>query len=151
MRSAKGNPGVLSETDLSIYEVKERAPVCATYRAHDVCGMGPPSSGGLTVGQILGMLEGFDLSAGPGDAEVRRLIGDASRLAFADRGRYMADSDFVPVPAAGLIDPAYLADRAAALNGESALEDAAPGTPAFDHALLGPMMCPSNCPRPRIL
>ncbi|QJF52314.1 gamma-glutamyltransferase [Roseobacter ponti] len=136
VRSAKGNPGVLSETDLSIYEVKERAPVCATYRAHDVCGMGPPSSGGLTVGQILGMLEGFDLSAGPGDAEVRRLIGDASRLAFADRGRYMADSDFVPVPAAGLIDPAYLADRAAALNGESALEDAAPGTPAFDHALL---------------
>ena len=136
VRSAEGNPGVLSETDLSIYEVKERAPVCASYRAHDVCGMGPPSSGGLTVGQILGMLEGFDLSAGPGDADVRRLIGDASRLAFADRGRYMADSDYVPVPVQGLIDPAYLSDRAGALSGDKALQDAAPGTPAFDHALL---------------
>lgn len=136
VRSAEGNPGVLSETDLSIYEVKERAPVCASYRAHDVCGMGPPSSGGLTVGQILGMLEGFDLSAGPGDADVRRLIGDASRLAFADRGRYMADSDYVPVPVQGLIDPAYLSDRAGALSGDKALESAAPGTPAFDHALI---------------
>ncbi|WP_298839405.1 gamma-glutamyltransferase [uncultured Roseobacter sp.] len=135
VQSAPGNPGVLSETDLSIYEVKERAPVCVTYRAHDVCGMGPPSSGALTVGQILGMLEGYDLSAGPGDAQVRRLIGDASRLAFADRGRYMADSDFVPVPAVGLVDPAYLAERAAQLGGQSALTEVAPGNPAFDHAL----------------
>ncbi|MEM9638680.1 MAG: gamma-glutamyltransferase, partial [Pseudomonadota bacterium] len=98
VQGAEGNPGVLSAVDLSIYAVKERAPVCVSYRAHDVCGMGPPSSGALTVGQILGMLENYDLSAGPNDVEVRRLIGDASRLAFADRGRYMADSDFVPVP-----------------------------------------------------
>ncbi|WP_436398072.1 gamma-glutamyltransferase [Roseobacter sp. S98] len=135
VQSAPGNPGVLSAVDLSIYEVKERAPVCVTYRAHDVCGMGPPSSGALTVGQILGMLDGYDLSAGPGDADVRRLIGDASRLAFADRGRYMADSDFVPVPAAGLVDPAYLADRAGELAGDSALSDVSAGAPAFDHAL----------------
>ena len=73
-------PGVLSEVDLSIYRVKERAPVCAAYRGHDVCGMGPPSSGAVAVGQILGMLEGHDLSAGPDDLQVRRLIGDASRL-----------------------------------------------------------------------
>ncbi|MFK7765239.1 MAG: gamma-glutamyltransferase [Roseobacter sp.] len=135
VQGADGNPGVLSPLDLSIYAIKERAPVCATYRAHDVCGMGPPSSGALTVGQILGMLEGFDLSAGPADATVRRLMGDASRLAFADRGRYMADSDFVPVPTEGLVDAEYLATRAAALTGDTALEEVAPGTPAFDHAL----------------
>ncbi|WP_299550283.1 gamma-glutamyltransferase [uncultured Tateyamaria sp.] len=131
-----GNPGVLSELDLSIYQVKERAPVCATYRAHDVCGMGPPSSGALTVGQILGMLDGYDLSAlGANNPESWRLIGDASRLAFADRGRYMADSDFVPMPTAGLVDPAYLADRGALLGGDVALEEVAPGAPAFDHSL----------------
>ncbi|MEP0960642.1 MAG: gamma-glutamyltransferase [Roseobacter sp.] len=135
VQNAPGNPGVLSTLDLSVYAVKERAPVCATYRAHDVCGMGPPSSGALTVGQILGMLDGYDLSAGPNDPEVRRLIGDASRLAFADRGRYMADSDYVPVPAQGLVDPAYLAERAALLAGPSALAEVAPGTPTFDHAL----------------
>ncbi|WP_227267639.1 gamma-glutamyltransferase [Roseobacter weihaiensis] len=135
VQTAPGNPGVLSTLDLSVYAVKERAPVCASYRAHEVCGMGPPSSGALTVGQILGMLDGFDLSAGPADPQVRRLIGDASRLAFADRGRYMADSDYVPVPVEGLIDPAYLADRAGLLAGDAALDEVAPGAPVFDHTL----------------
>ena len=135
VQGAEGNPGVLSAVDLSIYSVKERAPVCVSYRAHDVCGMGPPSSGALTVGQILGMLDNYDLSAGPNDVEVRRLIGDASRLAFADRGRYMADSDFVPVPTQGLVDPTYLAGRAALLAGDDALPEVAPGEPDFDHAL----------------
>ena len=130
------NPGVLSQLDLAIYQVKERAPVCGRYRAHDVCGMGPPSSGALSIGQILGMLDTYDLAAlGPANPESWRLIGDASRLAFADRGRFMADSDFVPMPTAGLVDPAYLAERAALLAGPSALEDVAPGAPAFDHAL----------------
>ena len=129
------NAGVLSELDLAIYRVKERGAVCATYRAHDVCGMGPPSSGAIAVGQTLGMLEGYDLSAGPDDVNVRRLIGDASRLAFADRGRYVADSDFVPVPVLGLLDPAYLAERGALLAGDDALPEVSPGAPAFDHAL----------------
>ncbi|WP_299651911.1 gamma-glutamyltransferase [uncultured Tateyamaria sp.] len=132
---APGNPGVLSELDLAVYQVKERAPVCVTYRAHDVCGMGPPSSGALTVGQILGMLESYDLAAlGAENPESWRLIGDASRLAFADRGRFMADSDFVPMPTAGLVDPTYLADRASQLGGDAALEEVAPGNPAFDHS-----------------
>lgn len=135
VRTAAGNPGVMAPVDLAIYRVKERPPVCVAYRAHDVCGMGPPSSGALTVGQILGMLDGYDLSAGPIDANVWRLIGDASRLAFADRGRFMADSDFVPVPVAGLVDPAYLAGRAALLAGDDALPEVAPGAPEFDHAL----------------
>ncbi|MQQ09040.1 gamma-glutamyltransferase [Epibacterium sp. SM1979] len=134
--TAPGNPGVLSATDLAIYTVKERAPVCATYRAFEVCGMGPPSSGALTVGQILGMLGQYDLAAlGAENPESWRLIGDASRLAFADRGRYMADSDFVPMPTEGLVDPAYLADRAKLLAGDDALPEVAPGQPTFDHAL----------------
>ena len=136
VRGAEGNPGLLSLLDLSLYRAIERPAVCATYRAHDVCGMGPPSSGALTVGQILGMLDSYDLAAlGPDSAESWRLIGDASRLAFADRGRYVADSDFVPVPTAGLVDPAYLTERAMLLRGDTALPEVAPGAPAFDHAL----------------
>lgn len=136
VRGAEGNPGLLSLDDLALYTAVERPAVCAEYRAHDVCGMGPPSSGALTVGQILGMLNTYDLAAlGPDSADAWRLIGDASRLAFADRGRYMADSDFVPVPTAGLVNPDYLAERAALLSGDRALEDVAPGAPEFDHAL----------------
>lgn len=133
---AAGNPGVLSAIDLAIYAVHERDPVCVSYRAHDVCGMGPPSSGALTVGQILGMLDHHDLATlGPQSAEAWRLIGDASRLAFADRGRYMADSDYVPMPTQGLVDAAYLMDRSNLLAGDDALPEVAPGTPEFDHAL----------------
>jgi gamma-glutamyltranspeptidase/glutathione hydrolase len=136
VRKAAGNPGVLSQMDLALYQVKERAPVCATYRAYEVCGMGPPSSGALTVGQILGQLDQYDLAAlGPTNPESWRLIGDASRLAFADRGRYMADSDFVPVPTKGLVDPDYLTKRGQLLSGDVALTEVAPGRPEFDHAL----------------
>ena len=130
------NPGVLSQFDLAAYQVKERPAVCATYRGHDVCGMGPPSSGALSIGQILGMLDGYDLATlGADNPESWRLIGDASRLAFADRGRYMADSDYVPMPTKGLVDAAYLASRGALLQSEMALDTVAPGLPAFDHAM----------------
>ncbi|MFB9151696.1 gamma-glutamyltransferase [Roseovarius ramblicola] len=136
VQGAAGNPGRLSETDLAIYAVRERDPVCAPYRRYEVCGMGPPSSGGVTVGQILGLLAPHDLAAlGPDSAEAWRLIGDASRLAFADRGRYLADSDFVPVPVRGLLDPGYLRGRSRLLRGDDALPEVAPGTPEFDHAL----------------
>lgn len=136
VRSAPGNPGVMAPIDLAIYRVKEREAVCASYRGHEVCGMGPPSSGALAVGQILGLLAPFDLAAlGPDSARAWRLIGDASRLAFADRGRYVADSDFVPVPVKGLLDSAYLAERASLLEGDTALPEVAPGQPEFDHAL----------------
>ncbi|WP_170768961.1 gamma-glutamyltransferase [Ruegeria lacuscaerulensis] len=135
VRGAEGNPGVLSGIDLALYQVIEREPVCAAYRAYEICGMGPPSSGALTVGQILGMLDGYDLAAmGPEDVQSWRLIGDASRLAFADRGRYMADHDFVPMPTNGLVDPSYLSERGVLLNESEALIDVAPGNPAFDHA-----------------
>ncbi|MBC9248213.1 gamma-glutamyltransferase [Paracoccus sp. 11-3] len=137
VQGVDGNPGVLSMADLAAYRVIERPAVCVDYREHDVCGMGPPSSGGLTVGQILGMLGGYDLaSLGAENPESWRLIGDASRLAFADRGRYMADADFVPMPTKGLIDPAYLAERGKLLAGDDSLPEVSAGTPTWDHAML---------------
>ncbi|MBP0614484.1 gamma-glutamyltransferase [Jiella mangrovi] len=139
VQNAEGNPGRLALSDLKNYRIVEREPVCLTYRAYEVCGMGPPSSGALTVGQILGLIEPFDIAAlGPGSAKAWRLIGDASRLAFADRGRYMADIDYVPMPLRGLLDKDYLATRSKLLMGDTALaKDAvAPGTPPWDHAML---------------
>ncbi|MEL7258978.1 MAG: gamma-glutamyltransferase family protein, partial [Pseudomonadota bacterium] len=136
VQNAPGNPGVLSGVDMAIYRVKERPAVCAPYRDHDVCGMGPPSSGALTVGQILGLLAQNDIAQlGPNNPDTWRLIGDASRLAFADRGLYMADSDFVPVPVEGLIDPAYVSRRSGLLQGDDALPTVRPGRPEFDHSL----------------
>jgi gamma-glutamyltranspeptidase / glutathione hydrolase len=136
VRGAAHNPGLLGPLDLAIYRVKERAAVCAPYRGYEVCGMGPPSSGAVAVGQILGMLEAADLAAlGPSDPESWRLIGEASRLAFADRARYLADSDFVPVPVAGLLDPAYLRRRAGLIAPGGVLPEAQAGQPAFDHTL----------------
>ncbi|MGV1957262.1 gamma-glutamyltransferase [Agrobacterium sp. 22-214-1] len=139
VREAADNPGVLSLSDLSNYRVIEREPVCFIYRAHDVCGMGPPSSGGIAIGQILGMAENFDLrSLGPENVESWRIIGDAQRLAFADRERYVADTDFVPLPVKGMLDKTYLGERAKLLDGDKALANDAvkAGEPEWDHALL---------------
>ncbi|WOI10285.1 gamma-glutamyltransferase [Thalassospira lucentensis] len=136
VQGASWNPGVLSLKDLTNYTVKERDPVCSDYRGYEICGMGPPSSGALTVGQILGLIEPFDIGAlGAESPESWRLIGDASRLAFADRGRYMADIDFVPMPLTGLLDKEYLAQRSKLLESNQALESVEPGMPAFSHAM----------------
>ena len=135
VRGAEKNPGVLSLTDLQIYKVKERPAVCVPFRGYQVCGMGPPSSGALTVGQILGLLNQFPPGSS-NDPQTLRLIGDASRLAFADRGRYMADSDFVPMPTQGLLAQDYLSERAKLLNGPDALTEAVPGNPEYSHASL---------------
>lgn len=135
VRNAPDNAGVLSEVDFALYQVREREPVCVAYRGHDVCGMGPPSSGGISVGQTLGLLEGYDLGA-PEEARAWRLIGDASRLSFADRGRYIADSDYVPVPVEGLLAAEYLRQRAELLRGDTALGAVSAGEPEFDHSLI---------------
>ncbi|MFI0849472.1 gamma-glutamyltransferase [Mesorhizobium sp. IMUNJ 23232] len=138
VRSHPTNPGLLSADDLENYRVKERAAVCAPYRGYEVCGMGPPSSGAIAIGQILGLLEPFDIATlGPNDPESWRLVGDATRLAFADRERYVADSDFVSIPK-GLLDPAYLRDRSALLRRPTALADgeAKAGEPPWDKAEL---------------
>jgi gamma-glutamyltranspeptidase/glutathione hydrolase len=139
VREATGNPGVLSLSDLANYRIKEREPVCIAYRTLDVCGMGPPSSGAVAIGQMLGILENFDIRAlGPTNPESWRLIGDAQRLAFADRERYLADTDFVPSPIKGLLAKDYLEKRAALLDGDKALaeDEAKAGEPEWDHALL---------------
>lgn len=124
-------PGRLSLSDLAGYQARERAPVCGAYRGHRICGMGPPSSGGLTVLQTLGMLEFFDLRAlGPGSLDAVHLVSEAQRLAYADRLRHVADPDAVPVPVAGLLDPAYLRARAALIRPDRSLGVPAPGQPA---------------------
>ena len=135
VKAVEGNAGVMEMMDLALYDVVERDAVCADFRGFEVCGMGPPSSGALTVGQILGMMNA--LEPGTADsADTWRVIGDASRLAFADRGRYMADSDFVPMPTAGLLDPDYLSSRAEMLKTDKALTEVSPGEPEWDHAQL---------------
>ncbi|QFR32874.1 gamma-glutamyltransferase [Ancylobacter sp. TS-1] len=149
VRTVRGaaNPGLLSLGDLREYRVKERPPVCAPYRGLDVCGMGPPSSGALALGQILGMLDFYDLKAKGSDSpESWRLIADASRLAFADRERYMADEDYVPMPTRGLLARDYLAGRAAALARPDALPEAAAGTPHWDHAMAAPARADGTAP-----
>lgn len=124
------NPGSMSFDDMTAYHAVRRDAVCGPYRAWVVCGMGPPSSGGVAILQILGLLERFDMAAlEPGSAEAAHLIAGASRLAFADRNAYLADGDFVPVPVAGLIDPGYLAQRSALIAPERGLGVAAPGEP----------------------
>jgi gamma-glutamyltranspeptidase/glutathione hydrolase len=121
-------PGDLTTTDLANYQAKERKPVCGVYRVYKVCGMGSPSSGGLTVLQILGMLERFNLAnMKPDSVEAVHLFSEAGRLAYADRGLYMADADFVPVPTDELIDPEYLQRRAALIDPKRSMGEAKPG------------------------
>ncbi len=121
--------GDMTLEDLANYNIVVRDPVCLDYRGHNVCGMGPPSSGAIAVGQILGILENFDLVGDPLDIENVHLFTQAGRLAFADRGLYVADSDFVDVPVAGLLDKAYLKTRADLINLGSDLGSADPGVP----------------------
>ncbi len=140
------NPGSLSLNDLQRYQAKERAPLCTDYKRWQVCGMPPPSSGGIAVAQILGTLQALETrdprlsltplkpvnSNRPAGIEPApqavHLIAEAERLAYADRAQYVADTDFVPVPVKGLLDPAYLASRAS-LIGERSMGSAKPGTP----------------------
>jgi gamma-glutamyltranspeptidase/glutathione hydrolase len=117
--------------DIAGYRAIERDGVCGSYRGYRVCGMGPPSSGGIAVLQILGQLERFDLAAlGLYDPLTWHLFVESQRLAYADRELYIADSDFVSVPVAGLIDPAYIARRSDLISIATSLAKAVPGRPA---------------------
>jgi len=125
----------------------ERPAVCAPYRAWRVCGMGPPSSGGIAVAQILGLVERFDLGAeAPGSLRAVHWIAEASRLAFADRARYVADPDFVAVPVAGLTDRAYLAERSLLIREDASLGEAAAGTPPQKQGTLWPTVASPERP-----
>jgi gamma-glutamyltranspeptidase/glutathione hydrolase len=121
--------GDLTLADLAAYRVIERKPVCGSYRGLRVCGMGPPSSGGIAVAQMLAYLEPLPMSGyAPLSAEAVHALAEAGRLAFADRNRYLADPAFVRVPA-GLLDRRYLAERAKLIDPAKSLGRADPGTP----------------------
>jgi gamma-glutamyltranspeptidase/glutathione hydrolase len=123
------NPGDLTLADLAGYAVKVRTAICDTYRGFRVCGMPLPSSGGVTVLQMLKMLERYDLRAmGPATFWSVHFFSEAGRLAFADRDVYEADPAFYSPPS-GLLDPAYLRSRSALIRADSSMKSAAPGNP----------------------
>lgn len=130
------NPGKLTAQDIAGYQAKVRVPVCSDYKAWTVCGMPPPSSGGIAIAQMLGILEVKDIRPYPPvdgvpDAQAIHLFSEAGRLAYADRNRYVADTDFVPLPGNGIasmLDKTYLAQRAS-LIGDKSMGKAMPGTP----------------------
>jgi gamma-glutamyltranspeptidase/glutathione hydrolase len=121
------NPGLLTAADIAAYQPKLREPVCNDYRAYTVCGMPPPSSGGIAVAQMLGMFETRDMKAlAPGNGipgtDAVHVFSEVGRLAYADRDRYAADTDFVPLPGRGipaLLDKGYLAQRASLIQDRS--------------------------------
>ena len=128
VRGAARWPGDMTLADLEAYEAKERPPVCVDYRRHKVCGMGPPSSGAMTVGMTLRLLEPFDLGRHPLNRQSIHLLVEAEKLAYADRDRYLADPDFVAIPA-GLLDAGYLAARHKLIDLKFASGRATAGTP----------------------
>ena len=140
---AASNPGLLSANDLKAYRVKDRQAICAPYRGYDVCGFPPPTSGGVGVLQALTMLGQHDLKAIGRNAHSAHLFAAALKRVYADRARYLADPDFIDVPTKGLIDAAYLKQRAAEIDpakaGGKAKAGEPPGAPA-------PMAAPKQPP-----
>ena len=134
------NPGGMSLADLETYTAVKLAPVCGAYRAYQICSMAPPSSGGVTLLQILALLEPFDIAgAGAGSIESLHLLFEASRLAYADRNEYLADNEMLAgedeglspeAVIAGLLNPAYLKARAAQINPSTAAEAVEAGDPS---------------------
>ncbi|MCE2841814.1 MAG: gamma-glutamyltransferase family protein [Novosphingobium sp.] len=120
--------GTMTMADLAGYKPVKRTPICAPYRAYKVCAPPPPSSG-VGMLALLGLLERTDIATrGPNDPQAWFLFAEASRLMYADRDTYVGDADFVKVPVAGMIEPAYL-DQRAALIGKTAAASVEPGKP----------------------
>ena len=123
-------PGTLSLADLDGYRPIKREPLCGPYRVWTVCGMPPPSSGGLAILQTLALLQPFEIwRDAPDSLRALHLIAEASRLAFADRDRYVADPAFVDVPVAGMLSPAYLAERRWLMSPGRSMGKVGPGVP----------------------
>lgn len=135
------NAGLLTIDDLATYTARARPPVCGPYRGLTVCGMGPPSSGGITVLQILGLLEHTSLADRDMDgADATHLLLEAEKLAYADRNQYIADQDFVPVPIRGLLEPGYLTARAQSIDHDHANPNPRAGNPRFAQPNLAPSL-----------
>lgn len=127
---AEVNPSKMTAADVEGYRALDRAAVCGNYRGYKVCGMGPPSSGGITVLMILQQLERFDLHAlGSTSPVAWHLIADSERLAYADRNMYIGDPGFVNVPVKGLLDPKYIASRSELISPDHMLSAIEPGHP----------------------
>src|ERR671935_399099 len=120
--------GVMSAADLSSYVAKLRDPTHVNYRGYDVYGMAPPSSGGSTVGEALNILEGFDLSGADRALALHRYL-EASKLAFADRNRWVGDPDFVSVPLDGLLSKGFAAERRCLIGSRALPTPQPPGDP----------------------
>ena len=121
-------PGLMTLGDLRAYTAPEREPTRVSYRGLDVYGMGPPSSGGSTVGEALNILEGYDLSSMTREAALHYYL-EASRYAFADRGAYLADPAYFDVPLTGLLSEEFAAERRALITQTAAKSPVAPGDP----------------------
>jgi len=133
---AQRRTGKLSLADLALYRAIKRDPVCVIYRGLRVCGMGPPSSGGITVAQTLLLLERFTLRGyAPGSPEAVHLISEAQRLAFADRNRYIADADMMSVPVRALTSHGYIDKRAELILPWKSMGRAEPGRPLTQQLL----------------
>ena len=127
VRAVRSQKGDLTEADVRGYRAVEREPLCGTYRIWRICSMGPPSSGGVGVLQILGILERVPFAQAPAQsAQAVHYFSEAGRLAYADRARYLGDPAFTPVPVAKLLSPGYL-DKRARLIGERSMRRALPG------------------------
>ncbi len=127
---APQNPVAFTHEDLTRYTPRRREAICSPYRDWSVCGMPLPTSGGIVVGQILGMLEPFDLSALElQSAEAVHLISEASRLAYADREAFLGDDSFVEVPVRGLTAKDYIAARGQLIDPGQAQSVVMPGDP----------------------
>jgi len=120
-------PGIMTAADLGRYTAKLRAPTHVNYRGLDIYGMAPPSSGGLTVGEALNILSGWDLSSEPRVQALFQYL-EASRLAYADRNAYIGDSDYESVPP-GLLDPKFAATRRCLVHDTALTSPVAPGNP----------------------
>jgi gamma-glutamyltranspeptidase/glutathione hydrolase len=128
--TAPRNPAALTGADLASYQARPRPPLCGHYHRFKICGMGPPSSGAVTILQMLGMLERFDLkNMGPRDPRSWHLIAEAMKLAYADREKWLGDRDFTAVPLIGLIEPAYLRSRSRLISPDRPLGRYEAGTP----------------------
>ncbi|MBA2782317.1 MAG: gamma-glutamyltransferase, partial [Rubrobacteraceae bacterium] len=121
-------PGLMTTTDLSGYRSLERAPTVSTYRGLQVYGMGPPSSGGSTVGETLNILEGYSMATLPRDDALHYYL-EASRYAYADRGAYLGDPAYVYVPLKGLLSKDFATERRALITGQAAKSPVEPGNP----------------------
>jgi gamma-glutamyltranspeptidase/glutathione hydrolase len=140
--TAEPNRGGMTVDDIATYRAEKRPVPCLDYRATRVCAMGPPSSGGVAILQILGMLQHFNLGAlKPDGIDAVHLITEASRLAFADRERFLGDPDFLPVPVDRLLDAEYLSSRAAEIDPAKSMGEAQPGRPT-EASLLGALAAP---------